>query len=72
MLFRSEVEAGDVGLDEDEVVERYLERGVAGLRPPQGLLDEGAQGEDAFGAHLATAHNGRKGPYRFNDLGGGI
>lgn len=71
-LLHCEVEAGDVGLDEDEVVERYLERGVAGLRPPQGLLDEGAQGEDAFGAHLATAHNGRKGPYRFNDLGGGI
>lgn len=43
-LLHGEVEAGDVGLDEDEVIERYLECGVASLRPPQGLLDEGAQG----------------------------
>lgn len=51
-LFHGEIVLRDVGLNEDQVVQRNLEGGIAGARAAQSLLDEGAQRQHRLVAEL--------------------
>lgn len=55
-LFCGKIMFRNVGFNEDEIIQRDLERGVAGAGAAQGLLDEGAQRQDSFAAELVAAH----------------
>lgn len=71
-LFHGEIVLGDMGLDQDEIVQGDLERGVAGARSAERLLDEGAQGQNGLAADIIVADDRRKWPDGFDDLCRGI
>lgn len=68
-LLHGEIVLGNMGLDEDQIIQCYLEGGVAGTGASQGLLNESSEGEHGFAAKLTAAYHGREGPNRLDDMG---
>lgn len=69
-LLLGEILIRHVRLDLDQIIQGHLQSAIASARPPKGLLDEGAKGQDAFasGAGVTSESHGRQGPDNFNDL----
>lgn len=67
-LLHGEVVLGHMGLDENQVVQGNLQRGVAGAGAPESLLDKGAQRQDCLATKLAAASHRGEGPDRLDDL----
>jgi hypothetical protein len=71
-LLHNEAPAGDMGLDENQVVQSHLQRGVTCPGAAQRLLNKGAQGEHGFASELAAADRRRRGPDGVHNQSRGI